>query len=452
MAQLKQQKNNKIFYPLALVAVGLGAGAYACSGTDATDTNSSGNSGGGKVTTSGNGGSAAGGSAGQGGEGGVGFSNPDACTNNAGKQVCVGDESFQCDADGKIASQEDCGDQGKICVPGGVGCIVCQAGQFHCFGNDVQQCNVGPPAAWETIATCNANALEHCNPTNGTCEVLENIGGTEPTGTYYQFAHFSSSDTVFKGGYDVDSFGDKIYVNRNSQHIDVYQVTLLDSDGDGELEPNQHPDNPNKTGPIEERVLTLVNTYDVSQGPDSQSEIYVQADRLFMAHNPAGTNKDITQYLFSDGSVSVTMAPVSGNFGPSLLGFDDVAKVWYGAKEGGRRVYSYHEPTQQWVPEFAYPDLAGGHMDGLEIVTDPNTGEAYVYVSDMTSDFIGQYKRDESGLWEQVNLFAYNNSTADLVEGMGFGALNHFWVTSGSAVYELGGGELAKFVEPIVPK
>jgi hypothetical protein len=40
---------------------------------------------------------------------------------------------------------------------------------------------------------------------------------------------------------------------------------------------------------------------------------------------------------------------------------------------------------------------------------------------------------------------------------MGFGTLNHFWITSGSpsgvddVLYEIGGGDLSKYTEPYVP-
>jgi hypothetical protein len=87
-------------------------------------------------------------------------------------------------------------------------------------------------------------------------------------------------------------------------------------------------------------------------------------------------------------------------------------------------------------------------MDGLEVVTDPNTGTPYVYVSDMTSDFIGQYRLDPELGWVQENLFSYSGTQGSLLEGMGYGALYHFWATSGNTLYEIGGGDLAEFTEP----
>ena len=136
----------------------------------------------------------------------------------------------------------------------------------------------------------------------------------------------------------------------------------------------------------------------------------------------------------------------SPTFGLSLLGYDDVNDVWYAAYEIPRYVYSWNGTS--WQFEFEYPNLAGSHMDGLEVVTDPNTGTPYVYVSDMTSDFLGQYRYDTAtSAWVQQNLFAYTGTSAD-VEGMGFGALGHFWATGWNELYEIGGGDLGGYVEP----
>jgi hypothetical protein len=84
----------------------------------------------------------------------------------------------------------------------------------------------------------------------------------------------------------------------------------------------------------------------------------------------------------------------------------------------------------------------------MDVVVSPKTGEQFVYVSDMTSDFIGQYRRDDVQGWVQEQLFKYADSTASSVEGFGFGALKHFWATSGLFLYELGGGEIQEDLEP----
>jgi hypothetical protein len=111
-------------------------------------------------------------------------------------------------------------------------------------------------------------------------------------------------------------------------------------------------------------------------------------------------------------------------------------------------VYQYCETTGTWGIAFDYPDLVGSHMDGIEIVVDPATSITYVYVSDMTSDFLGQYRFDPEMGWVQENLFTYQGTAGSLVEGMGFGALGHFWATGGTELYEIGGGDLGQYTDP----
>ncbi len=424
---------------LALVA----ATFFACSSEDQSSA-----AGGSTATTpTGGGGGAT--SSGQpgGGEGATFLPDPEICAGHAGEIICVDDVAITCDADGKTANEQDCGDE--VCLPG-TGCVLCLAGQFSCHGNEVLSCNTGPPLQWDVIATCDPLAAA-CNPTQGACVPLTPTGGTTPTGTYYQYARFLTASSAFLGGCDVDSYQDLIYVNRDGAHLDAYSVELLDSDGDGEFEPNQHPDNPDDPGPIEERVLTLVQTYDVPElGPINRSEIYALADRVyFLDYDIPGK---VFMYVFGTGVVSTAVdGPPTAAF--PMLGHDETDGTWFASLHYERQVFSYHAPTQAWVAEFKYPDLSGDHMDGIEVVTDPNTGMAYVYVTDMTSDFLGQYRRDRGGGWVQENLFEYAG-TADHVEGMGFGALNHFWATGWDppdVLYEIGGGDLAKFTEPDEP-
>ena len=88
------------------------------------------------------------------------------------------------------------------------------------------------------------------------------------------------------------------------------------------------------------------------------------------------------------------------------------------------------------------------HADGLEFVRNTD-GTGYMYVSDMTSDYIGQWELDDSdGSWTETNLFDYAGGTALDVEGMGFGALGHFWASDWNSVYEVGGGDMGGYTPP----
>lgn len=269
------------------------------------------------------------------------------------------------------------------------------------------------------------------------------IDTTGPTGSYYQYAYFTTYDgSGFLGGQDVDTYGNTIYVNRNGYTLDKYTVSLADTDGDGSYEPDQHPDNPMATGPMEARTLTHVQSYNVpALDGASLGEIYAASDRVYFLGDDEG---DIYQYVF--GTATTSKVVDSSTFNLSQLGYDDVNDTWYASNESSRTVYSWDGSS--WGAEFSYSSLAGSHMDGLEVVTDPDTNIPYVYVSDMTSDYLGQWRWDSaSSSWVEENLFSYTGSGAD-VEGMGFGALGHFWATGWNELYEIGGGELGGYIPP----
>jgi len=353
---------------------------------------------------------------------------------------CKDGVAVECDGMGHVASTEQC--TPDICLQG-TGCVECLEGQYHCQGPRVMQCDTsGADPHWEEIEVCNPGSGQGCDQEIGACAQLAPVGTNVPTGEYYQFAEFTQG-SGFMGGYDVDTFENKIYVSgfNFGQSVDVYEVELLDSDGDGDLEPNQHPDNPDEPGEIEERTITFIESIPSIAVSSSTTEIYALEDRIYVGGG------GITEYVFGEGSSVVSSAPGwSGYF--AQIGYDEINGVWYASNEGQRRVFQYDAESSTWGIAFLFPNLAGDHMDGLEVVTDPNTGTPYVYVSDMTSDFIGQYRLDPDLGWVQENLFSYAGTAGALVEGMGFGTLNHFWATGGNSVYELGGGDLVEYTEP----
>ncbi|HRI08745.1 MAG TPA: hypothetical protein PKW35_13065 [Nannocystaceae bacterium] len=326
----------------------------------------------------------------------------------------------------------------------GVGCVDCIPGQYTCRADKVLHCPQMAQYTWQILEDCDPAMGQGCDLAAKACVELKPVGGVAPTGVYYQFADFSNKGGVFKAGYDVDGWGDRLYVTRNGG-IDVYRVELLDSDGDGLLEPNQHPDNPDAPGPIETRQLFFVEELPPF-GPDdfkpAATELFAVHDRLYRGGG------QITEYGLGNG-VTQTSAPMEAwavTF--SHIGYDEVNGLWYASNETARRVFQYDPAFGSWGIAFVYPELAGGHMDGLEVVVDPKSGTPYVYVSDMTSDFIGQYRFDPVVGWVQENLFGYAGTQGAAVEGMGFGPLGHFWATSGATLYEIGGGDLANYTEP----
>jgi hypothetical protein len=196
----------------------------------------------------------------------------------------------------------------------------------------------------------------------------------------------------------------------------------------------------------------LVKTYTKSAdgaplGPASTSSLLARSTNEVYMLGPSHTGI-VSQFDFGTSAATVVAQPTASTPPMSHLGWGAAEGVWIGSNESARRVYSFHAPTNSWTAEFQYPDLAGSHMDGIDAVVSPKTGEQFVYVTDMTSDFIGQYKHDENGAWIQENLFKYNDTTSSAVEGFGFGTLNHFWAASGTFLYELGGGDIQEDLQP----
>ncbi len=400
------------------------------------------------------------------------------CDDTGDSPVCVPNESCTDDIKNQDETDTDCGgscppcDTGKQCsldsdcqsdsCMGGT-CSECKPGKFSCLGNTVRQC-ADDGGAWVMGQDCGME--QKCDPATGACGEIPTVGSSpgenneNVTGEYFKYAHLTKDDGLINYCFvsDVDSFGDLIYVHAVAApcpdsydgvqgQIDVYRITIEDSDGDGTPDPEQHPDNPDDTGPIEKRVLTYITSYQAPIGPVHHSEIYATKDKLFFPT----MDEDFVEYDMDSGNTTdIVDGSLLGNWGISHVGLDKDNGIWYFSSEAARRVYSYDPQLSAWVPEFNYPDMTGHHMDGMEFVKDPNTGIGYVYVSDMTSDYIGQYAKDSDGNWQQVNLFHYNDSDVESVEGIGFGALNHFWVGGWSAgsIYELGGGNLGQYVRP----
>jgi hypothetical protein len=378
-------------------------------------------------------------------------SNSDFCVDRTAGVYCDGTIAVTCDGNGAATDTANC--PPDVCVDG-EGCVACLDGQYACHGPRVMACNTaGADPTWEEVEVCDPAANMVCDTGMGTCIPMAPIGGIEPTGEYYQYAVFDLTPDGFSQISDVDTYENRIYfvaMQGGVLTIGRYDVALLDSDGDGKLEPNQHPDNPDEPGAIEERVFTFVEAFPANNPGafPNVMELYAKADSIVYS-GPT----DVREHDFAtDAITQVAPKPawLAGGY-LSFLGYDDVNGVWYSGNESGRRVMQYDAASGTWGWSFQFPELAGSHMDGLEVVTDQNTGTPYVYVSDMTSNFIGQYRHDTELGWVQHNLFSYNENggMAAALEGFGFGALNHFWCGSlASTFYELGGGDIQAFVDP----
>lgn len=259
-------------------------------------------------------------------------------------------------------------------------------------------------------------------------------------GSYYQYADFTWNDG-FMGGYDVDSYGNYIYINRNGSQIDRYIVTTAADTPTQDVNTvagNYGLDgiagnSDDNDGTMLARTLAFDQSYSVAAiGSASHSEIYATANKIYFLDDQDA----VSAYDLSSGTTAkVTSSWGSGydNYGTLSHLTRSAAGTWYGSTEYNR-IYSYNDVTNTWDFLTNHTLTSGGsHLDGLEIAS--LNGVEYLFAADMTSDYMTRYSLD--GTREEVYDYTYNGQS---LEGMGFGANNHFWATSGSHLYELGGG------------
>lgn len=389
--------------------------------------------------------------------GGVKFdlgANSGLCIDHPAGWICDGTTAIECDGNGNAGDVEQC--LPGVCVPG-EGCVTCQAGEYACHGPRVMSCNTaGPDPVWQEEEVCDSAAQMVCDSGMGTCIPLAPLGGVNPTGEYYQYAVFDLTPDGFSQISDVDAYEDRIYfVAYNNGFstlvVGAYDVTLLDSDGDGQLEPNQHPDFPDNQGPIEQRQFTLVGSWPVDNpgGFPNNMEVYAKDGSVVYAGPNGFRELDLATGMWTMVAPTPTWLGTTLYQWMAFIGYDELNQVWYSGNESARRVWQFDSESQTWGYAFEFPALAGDHMDGMEVVVDVSTGTPYVYVSDMTSNFIGQYRHDTDLGWVQENLFTYVEPAGSALEGFGYGALGHFWVGSlANTFYELGGGDLTEYIDP----
>ncbi len=264
--------------------------------------------------------------------------------------------------------------------------------------------------------------------------------------------------------HDNNTFGNNIYVNSGDK-IDWYTVSTATATGS---DVDTHPSNfgPDGTsgggddniGPMLTRTLTYENTFSTSTiGMGTRSEIFAAANGVYFLDDRDG----VSLYDFSSSSVSVVTNPF-GNYS-TTNGGDTRALSQLGRKSDGtwiasneaNDVYQYNGTGWDFLFTHAlFPN--GGHLDGLEVafldVTDNNIDDAeeFIFMSDMYADNIGRYSL--AGVLQETYTYP-GGGAAIVVEGMGFGANDHFWMTGSGHLYEVGGGALTNVEDnPEVPE
>ena len=290
-------------------------------------------------------------------------------------------------------------------------------------------------------------------------------------GHYYLYADFTSSDG-FLGGYDVDSYGDYLYVN-NGNKVDRYTLTTAAPTDPTAQDVNTHPDNKgldgqwgvagidddvngttddiseknwsgsdDNAGPMLDRTLKYDTTFKIPAiGEQGTSEIFATADKIYFASD----SETIMSYDLTTGALATETSRLGSGYGwghgISHIARDSSGK-WYASNESND-VYTYNGSSWKYLFTHSIHPAAYNHLDGLEIVSldtdnDGTLDGEFLFTADMRADYLDRYALDGTLL----ESYSYTSTQMPL-EGLGFGANNHFWATSGDHLYELGGGALA---------
>ncbi len=254
--------------------------------------------------------------------------------------------------------------------------------------------------------------------------------------TIIAFGHSLLADDYYNyGQYPMSGYSAGGFIDKNGKlgepgkeyvfHINgsTGYIHRVDTEGD----PQMHPDNPDSTGAVSKRTFTLISSHYIPNARPGGNSFYIDDTGIY--YGPCGG----TMRWDFDWSNETTV--VSKSFcGQTFAGNPRTGDFWAG--DSSRRLYKWD--GSKWAYQFTYPNLGGGHHDGMTIANDT------LFVSDMTSDYIATYKLDKEG--NVINPAApdhiYKYTASPVVENMGFGPNNHIWITAGNVVYEIGGGKL----------
>jgi hypothetical protein len=264
----------------------------------------------------------------------------------------------------------------------------------------------------------------------------------------FDYFIYSQLDTGLYGSYGVDGYVGPDGIDRIIFYSDwgwptayIYKVTI--SPG---TDPNTHPNNPHATGLIAPRNFILERTFPLhNQWYEHDHEFFVGQDGFYLgAAGGMGWGADGIEHYDWNGVYLGKVVNFPAPDWPQSLAFDGI-NTWYAGCGGElgpgqeRFVYKYIMGLSfDWEIAFSYisGDTSMAHHDGMEFV------DGRLYLADYTGDYIFQFDPNSSWMAEPLNIF-YHEPLSHELEGMGHGALNHFWVGShSSTITEFGGGEL----------
>lgn len=327
-------------------------------------------------------------------------------------------------------------------------------GQLQVSGPVIPGAGVEIGSGWEELKGCldEISIYDRALSAQEIQEIFEagSAGKCKPEPDYFVYSTFNPDDigdVVAVGGYveyqGLPEWGDEIqYVYFLSGDMGYKVRTwVTDGDGDGVIEPYQHPDHylSQYVGPIEPRHFEIVSSATLgihTAGSQLHSEeFYIDSSGVYLGAYPNGINKWDHDWNYVG---KIAESPPERT---ESLAFNPTDTVWFA---GGRfrTIYELRDTNSDgsfldeiWTAIFSYPDYGGNHHDGMEFAG------GYLWISDMTSDVIGKWKLNtSSNMWIELDRYSYLEPGH--VEGMGFGPNDHFWCGSGwdegAYLYEIG--------------
>jgi len=238
----------------------------------------------------------------------------------------------------------------------------------------------------------------------------------------------------------------------------IFTVTIPD-----DADPDMHPDNPDSTGPIAPRTFTLERSFDMGEHGIyvSTNAFYVDVENNEIYYGVVH-DEGVLKYVFDEDANNPVEDGPEGNYvfdsvvvpppapelnaWPNTFTYDYDHDIWY-LGTADYRIFRYdgsQGPDGDWEFAFAYTPTSStqyDHHDGLAYIN------GYLWLADMYGDWVVQYTPD--GTW--IDSFYHEPLGRDL-EGLGWGALTHFWGGSFSnLISEFGGGMLQKSIGGAFP-
>lgn len=258
---------------------------------------------------------------------------------------------------------------------------------------------------------------------------------TNASAVYYNYWEW---DTGTSSAYGVDGWVGTDGVDRLIYYSgSTAYIHTVTTSGD----PKLHPSNPDATGPVSARTFTFESSFTLQNSNYShENAFYVDETNGYFY---LGATNGIEQYDFSGNYLATlgTPSPNESGYSTQSLAYNASSNDWYAATigfDGTSNVFMLDGDNLGlgWNELFSF--AVSNHHDGMEVLDNGNL---------LLADYDGTiHEYTVGGVF--VTTHTHDPFPTEL-EGMGSGALGHYWGGSHSGtIFEFGGGSLASVPEP----